>query len=71
MPRWTFEPGHTAAVFKARHMMATWVRGHFVNIHGTLTIDAEALVERDGGSVKEDELSAERCSAWEPMAGDR
>ena len=27
MPRWTFEPGHTAAEFKARHMMVTWVRG--------------------------------------------
>ena len=34
MPRWTLEPGHTAAEFKARHMMVTWVRGHFANIHG-------------------------------------
>ena len=42
MPRWTFEPGHTAAVFKARHMMVTWVRGHFVNIHGTLQFDPAA-----------------------------
>ena len=39
MARWTFEPGHTAAEFKARHMMVTWVRGHFVNIHGTLQFD--------------------------------
>ena len=23
MARWTFEPGHTAAEFKARHMMVT------------------------------------------------
>ncbi len=42
MPRWTFEPGHTAAVFKARHIMVTWVRGHFVNIHGTLQFDPAA-----------------------------
>ena len=39
MARWTFEPGHTAAEFKVRHMMVTWVRGHFVNIHGTLQFD--------------------------------
>ena len=59
MATWTFEPGHTAAVFCARHMMVTLVRGHFKNIHGTLTfdpdnpqdssvavtIDAEALLE--------------------------
>ncbi len=42
MARWTFEPGHTAAEFKARHMMVTWVRGHFANIHGTLQFDPEA-----------------------------
>ena len=42
MARWTFEPGHTAAEFKARHMMVTWVRGHFVNIHGTLQFDPAA-----------------------------
>ena len=35
MARWTFEPGHTAAEFKVRHMMVTWVRGHFADIHGT------------------------------------
>ena len=36
MARWTFEPGHTAAEFCVRHMMVTYVRGHFKNIHGTL-----------------------------------
>ena len=41
MARWTFEPGHTAAEFKARHMMVTWVRGHFANIHGTLQFDPD------------------------------
>ncbi len=41
MPKWTFEPGHTAAEFRARHMMVTWVRGHFKNIHGTLEFEPE------------------------------
>jgi len=55
--KWIFEPGHTAAEFCVRHMMVTWVRGHFKNIHGSLffdpanprtasveaTIDAEAI----------------------------
>ena len=40
MTRWTFEPGHTAAEFSVRHMMVTYVRGHFKNIHGTLEFDA-------------------------------
>ena len=39
MAHWTFEPGHTAAEFRVRHMMVTWVRGHFKNIHGTLEFD--------------------------------
>ena len=41
MPRWTLEPGHTAAHFRARHMMVTWVRGSFSNIRGTLQFDPE------------------------------
>jgi polyisoprenoid-binding protein YceI len=36
---WTFEPGHTAAEFCARHMMVTYVRGHFKNVNGTLSFD--------------------------------
>ena len=39
MAKWTFEPGHTAAEFCARHMMVTNVRGHFKNVHGTLEFD--------------------------------
>ena len=39
MRKWTFEPGHTAAGFRARHMMVTWVRGHFPDVHGTLEFD--------------------------------
>jgi len=56
MMRWTFEPGHTAAEFCVRHMMVTYVRGHFKNIHGTLEFDAaqstlsrvEAVIETRG-----------------------
>ncbi|WP_337287890.1 YceI family protein [Candidatus Methylomirabilis sp.] len=42
MSRWTFEPRHTAAEFCVRHMMVTYVRGHFKNVHGTLEFDPEA-----------------------------
>lgn len=37
--KWTFEPGHTAAEFRARHMMVTWVRGAFKNVTGRLEFD--------------------------------
>jgi polyisoprenoid-binding protein YceI len=39
MAKWFFEPGHTAAEFCVRHMMVTFVRGHFKNVHGTLSFD--------------------------------
>jgi len=39
MAKWFFEPGHTAAEFCARHMMVTYVRGCFKNVHGTLEFD--------------------------------
>lgn len=39
MTRWTFEPGHTAAEFRARHMMVSNVRGHIKDVHGTLEFD--------------------------------
>ncbi len=41
MARWIFEPGHTAAEFRVRHMMVTWVRGHFRDVHGVLDYDPE------------------------------
>jgi polyisoprenoid-binding protein YceI len=41
MAKWTFEPGHTAAEFRVRHMMVTHVRGAFKNVHGTLDFDPE------------------------------
>jgi polyisoprenoid-binding protein YceI len=36
---WIFEPGHTEAEFVARHMMVTWVRGFFKDIHGQMELD--------------------------------
>jgi hypothetical protein len=56
MAKWFFEPGHTAAGFCVRHMMVTFVRGHFKDIHGTLVFDpadpgatsVEATIEATG-----------------------
>jgi polyisoprenoid-binding protein YceI len=42
MAKWNFEPGHTAAEFRARHMMITYVRGHFKDVHGSLKFDPES-----------------------------
>jgi polyisoprenoid-binding protein YceI len=41
MARWEFEPGHTAAGFRARHMMVTWVQGYFKDVHGVVELDFE------------------------------
>src|SRR3972149_2028831 len=56
MAKWILEPGHTAAEFCARHMMVTWVRGHFKNVHGTIVFDpadpraasAEVMIDAAG-----------------------
>lgn len=37
--KWVFEPGHSAAEFRARHMMVTWVRGFFKPVNGSLEFD--------------------------------
>jgi len=42
MPAWIFEPGHTAAELCVRHMMVTWVRGHFKDVHGRLEFDPDS-----------------------------
>jgi polyisoprenoid-binding protein YceI len=44
MVTWIFEPGHTAAEFRVEHMMVTWVRGHFKDVHGRLEFDPETGV---------------------------
>jgi len=41
MAKWIFEPQHSAAEFSVRHMMVSWVRGHFKNITGTIEFDPE------------------------------
>jgi len=45
MATWIFEPGHTEAEFQARHMMVTWVRGLFKDIHGRLEFDWNSCLE--------------------------
>jgi polyisoprenoid-binding protein YceI len=56
MPKWFLEPGHTAAEFCVRHMMVTYVRGHFKNVRGSLVFDendpasgsVEAIIDARG-----------------------
>jgi len=45
MSTWIFEPGHTEAEFRARHMMVTWVRGLFKDIHGWIDPDWERCLD--------------------------
>jgi polyisoprenoid-binding protein YceI len=45
MATWIFEPGHTAVEFRARHMMVTWVRGLFKDIHGRLELDWDRCLD--------------------------
>jgi polyisoprenoid-binding protein YceI len=45
MGTWIFEPGHTAAEFRARHMMVTWVRGLFKDVLGTVEFDTERCMD--------------------------
>jgi polyisoprenoid-binding protein YceI len=52
LPTWTFEPGHTEAGFRARHMMVTWVHGLFKDVHGRLDFDlADPLTASFSGEI--------------------
>lgn len=51
---WTFEPGHSEAEFKARHMMVSWVKGMIKNVRGTLEFDPD----RPGEGSVEAEMDA-------------
>ena len=62
MAKWTFEPGHTAAEFSARHMMVTHVRGHFKDVHGTLNFDPK----KPAGSFVEVVIDARKIWTGEP-----
>jgi len=66
MTTWTFEPGHTAAEFRAKHMMVTWVRGHFKNVHGKLQFDPQ----NPGAASVEVELDAAAIWTGEPARDD-
>jgi polyisoprenoid-binding protein YceI len=62
MATWIFEPGHTAAEFRSRHMMVTWVRGHFKDIHGRMEFDWDTCLE----STFEGEIDAAGIWTGEP-----
>ena len=66
MAKWTFEPGHTAAEFSARHMMVTHVRGHFKDVHGTLNFDPE----NPGQGYVEVVIDARKIWTGEPARDD-
>jgi polyisoprenoid-binding protein YceI len=61
-PGWMFEPGHTEAGFRARHMMVTWVHGLFKDIHGRLHLDWERPLE----GTFEGEIDARNLWTGEP-----
>jgi polyisoprenoid-binding protein YceI len=62
MSTWIFEPGHTEAEFRARHMMVTWVRGLFKNVNGRLELDHERWLE----ATFEGEIDATGLWSGEP-----
>jgi polyisoprenoid-binding protein YceI len=62
MASWTFEPGHTEVEFRARHMMVTWVRGLFKDVHGKLEFDHAHPLE----GAFEGEIDATRIWTGEP-----
>ena len=62
MATWIFEPGHTEVEFRARHMMVTWVRGLFKDVHGRLDFDWESCLE----ATFEGEIDATKVWTGEP-----
>ncbi|HUJ89217.1 MAG TPA: YceI family protein [Syntrophorhabdales bacterium] len=45
MAKFVLDPDHTAAEFTIRHMMVTWVSGHFSKVSGTLYFDPLRIAE--------------------------
>ncbi len=66
MARWIFNEAHTAAEFCVRHMMITFVRGHFKNLKGTLEFDAG----RPEGARTEVTIDAATLWSGEPERDD-
>jgi polyisoprenoid-binding protein YceI len=62
MGTWIFEPGHTAAEFRARHMMVTWVRGQFKDVRGTVEFDLDRCMD----TTFEGRMDATRLWSGEP-----
>jgi len=62
MTTWIFEPGHTEVEFRAMHMMVTWVRGLFKDIHGRLEFDWDTCLE----STFSGEIDATKIWTGEP-----
>lgn len=62
MAIWIFEPGHTEAEFRARHMMVTWVRGLFKDIHGQIDFSWDRCLE----STFHGEIDATKIWTGEP-----
>src|SRR6266513_3148887 len=62
MSTWIFEPGHTEAEFRARHMMVTWVRGLFKDIHGRMELDWDSCLD----ATFEGEIDATKLWTGEP-----
>lgn len=62
MTTWIFEPGHTEAVFRARHMMVTSVRGAFKDVHGEMEFDLDDWA----GSTFSGEMDATKLWTGEP-----
>ena len=62
MTKWMFEPGHTEAEFRAMHMMVTWVRGLFKDIHGSLDFDWASCLD----STFEGEIDATKLYTGQP-----
>lgn len=62
MTAWILEPGHTEVEFRAMHMMVTWVRGLFKDIHGQLEFDWDTCLE----STFEGEIDVAKIWTGEP-----
>jgi polyisoprenoid-binding protein YceI len=66
MPTWVFEPGHTAAEFRARHMMVSWVRGHIKDVHGSLEFDPDNPAQLSIDTI----IQAQKLWTGEPQRDD-